>query len=133
MTINELVAAVDNALYGCGAAPTPILTPIVVSGGDIAAVLKNAPAGSVVPVSAGTYPALVLEAGDLVAMVTDGVTEAASVADQEFGDLGVMEVLRKSRAAGAEKALGALVDAVHAWAGPVGCADDLTALVLRAV
>jgi phosphoserine phosphatase RsbU/P len=76
---------------------------------------------------------VVLEAGDLVAMVTDGVTEAASPADEEFGDLGVIEVLRKSRAAGAEEALQALVEAVHAWAGPVGCADDLTALVLRAL
>jgi sigma-B regulation protein RsbU (phosphoserine phosphatase) len=76
---------------------------------------------------------VVLEAGDLVAMVTDGVTEAASSADQEFGDEGVMDVLRKSRARGAEDALRALVEAVHAWAGPMGCADDLTALVVRAV
>ena len=76
---------------------------------------------------------VVLEAGDLVAMVTDGVTEASSPADQEFGDEGVIDVLRKSRATGAEEALQALVEAVHAWAGPVGCADDLTALVVRAV
>jgi phosphoserine phosphatase RsbU/P len=74
-----------------------------------------------------------LEPGDLVAMVTDGVTEAASLEDVEFGDEGVIEVLRKSRDAGAEGALRGLVDAVHAWTGPVGCADDLTALVLRAL
>jgi sigma-B regulation protein RsbU (phosphoserine phosphatase) len=74
-----------------------------------------------------------LEAGDLVAMVTDGVTEAASPADEEFGDESVIEVLRKSRGASAEGALRGLVDAVHAWTGPVGCADDLTALVLRAL
>ena len=50
-----------------------------------------------------------------------------------WGDEGVMDVLRKSRAGGAEDALRALVEAVHAWAGPLGCADDLTALVVRAV
>jgi len=74
-----------------------------------------------------------LEAGDLLAMVTDGVTEAAAPDDEEFGDQGVIAVLRRSRQGGAEDALLALVEAVHAWTGPVGCADDLTALVLRAV
>jgi sigma-B regulation protein RsbU (phosphoserine phosphatase) len=76
---------------------------------------------------------VVLEAGDLVAMVTDGVTEAASLDDREFGDEGVIEVLRRARVAGAEGALRDLVETVHAWTGPVGCADDLTALVLRAL
>ena len=74
-----------------------------------------------------------LEPGDLVAMVTDGVTEAASPDDREFGDEGVVEVLRRGRGAGAEDSLLRLVEAVHAWTGPVGCADDLTALVLRAL
>jgi sigma-B regulation protein RsbU (phosphoserine phosphatase) len=74
-----------------------------------------------------------LEKGDLVAMVTDGVTEAASVEDHEFGDEHVIEVLHRMRGAGAEGALRGLVEAVHAWTGPVGCADDLTALVLRAL
>jgi sigma-B regulation protein RsbU (phosphoserine phosphatase) len=74
-----------------------------------------------------------LEEGDLVAMVTDGVTEAASPEDREFGDEGVIEVLRRGHGAGAEAALRSLVEAVHAWTGPVGCADDLTALVLRAL
>jgi sigma-B regulation protein RsbU (phosphoserine phosphatase) len=77
--------------------------------------------------------AVVLEEGDLVAMVTDGVTEAASPEDREFGDEGVLEVLRRGRGAGAEGALRSLVEAVHAWTGPAGCADDLTALVLRAL
>ena len=76
---------------------------------------------------------VVLEAGDLVAMVTDGVTEAASPEDVEFGDEGVIDVLRKSRWTSAEGALAAVVEAVRAWTGPVGCADDLTALVLRAL
>jgi hypothetical protein len=45
----------------------------------------------------------------------------------------VIEVLRRVRGAGAEGALRGLVEAVHAWTGPAGCADDLTALVLRAL
>jgi phosphoserine phosphatase RsbU/P len=86
-------------------------------------------------IEGATYEAaeVLLETGDLVAMVTDGVTEAASPADEEFGDGGVIKVLRRSGSMSAEDALGAMVEAVHAWTGPVGCADDLTALVLRAV
>jgi sigma-B regulation protein RsbU (phosphoserine phosphatase) len=76
---------------------------------------------------------VVLEEGDLLAMVTDGVTEAASPVDEEFGDAGVMDVLRRNRAVGAEDALQAVVEAVNAWTQEAGCADDLTALVLRAV
>ena len=76
---------------------------------------------------------IVLEKGDLVVMVTDGVTEAASPEDREFGDEGVIEVLRRGRGEGAESALLGLVQAVQAWTGPVGCSDDLTALVLRAL
>jgi sigma-B regulation protein RsbU (phosphoserine phosphatase) len=76
---------------------------------------------------------VVLEQGDLVAMVTDGVTEAASPDDREFGDEGVIDVLRRGRGEGAEAALLSLVEAVHSWTGSAGCADDLTALVLRAL
>jgi sigma-B regulation protein RsbU (phosphoserine phosphatase) len=76
---------------------------------------------------------VVLEEGDLVAMVTDGVTEAASPDDREFGDEGVIGVLRQARGEGTEGALGRLLQAVHAWTGSAGCADDLTALVLRAL
>ena len=105
----------------------------VSAGGDLDRLFAGGPALGVIEDASYEAEEIVLEAGDLVAMVTDGVTEAASPADEEFGDPGVIEVLRKSRANGAEEALRALIDAVHAWTGPVGCADDLTALVLRAV
>jgi sigma-B regulation protein RsbU (phosphoserine phosphatase) len=105
----------------------------VTARGDEDRLFTGGPALGVIEDASYEAGEVVLESGDLVAMVTDGVTEAASPEDQEFGDEGVIEVLRKSRAAGAEEALQALVDSVHAWAGPAGCADDLTALILRAV
>jgi sigma-B regulation protein RsbU (phosphoserine phosphatase) len=74
-----------------------------------------------------------LQPGDVVAVVTDGVTEATSDEDREFGEEGVLRVLRARGAAGAEAVLDALVRAVHAWTGSRGCADDLTALVLTAL
>jgi sigma-B regulation protein RsbU (phosphoserine phosphatase) len=71
-----------------------------------------------------------LVGGDVVAVVTDGVTEAASPDDREFGDERVAEALR--RASGSAAAvLETLVAAVDAWVGAAGCQDDLTALVLK--
>jgi serine phosphatase RsbU (regulator of sigma subunit) len=67
----------------------------------------------------------------VVAVVTDGVTEATAAGDREFGDDGVSEALLRPPAGGAAAVLGALVAAVDAWVGAAGCHDDLTALVLR--
>jgi phosphoserine phosphatase RsbU/P len=72
-----------------------------------------------------------LSPGDLLAIVTDGVTEACSPEDVDFGERRLFDSLRSSREEGAEDALGAIVDAVHAWTGPAGCGDDLTAVVLK--
>jgi sigma-B regulation protein RsbU (phosphoserine phosphatase) len=73
-----------------------------------------------------------LAAGDLVAMVTDGVTEALSPDDQEFADERTLLALRGSREGAAAAAVDALVATVSAWTGPAGCSDDLTVLVLKA-
>jgi sigma-B regulation protein RsbU (phosphoserine phosphatase) len=70
--------------------------------------------------------------GDTLALVTDGATEAASPDDQELGDAGVCAALRTASGESAQVQLDALLCAVHAWTGPAGCSDDLTALILKA-
>jgi sigma-B regulation protein RsbU (phosphoserine phosphatase) len=74
-----------------------------------------------------------LEAGDVLTLVTDGVTEAFSEQQVEMGDTPVFETLESARDKGAEGILDALVDAVHRWTGLAGCSDDLTSLVLKAL
>jgi sigma-B regulation protein RsbU (phosphoserine phosphatase) len=71
-----------------------------------------------------------LQPGEAVAVVTDGVTEANSPDDREFGDDRVWGVLRTGGSA--PSLLARLLSAVNEWAGSVGCGDDLTALVLKA-
>jgi phosphoserine phosphatase RsbU/P len=75
---------------------------------------------------------LALGPGDLLAAVTDGVTEAVSPAGEEFGDERVRGVLAEAAGRGAAATLSGLVAAVDAWAGSAGCTDDLTALILGA-
>jgi sigma-B regulation protein RsbU (phosphoserine phosphatase) len=72
-----------------------------------------------------------LEPGDTVAMVTDGVTEANSPDESEFGDDRVCASLRALSGSSAPAILEGLVAAVTAWTGAAGCSDDLTALVLK--
>jgi sigma-B regulation protein RsbU (phosphoserine phosphatase) len=74
-----------------------------------------------------------LEPGDLVAMVTDGATEALSPAGEEFGDLRVEETLRGAAGGTAADAVSSLLAAVTEWAGTAGCSDDLTVLMLKAL
>jgi sigma-B regulation protein RsbU (phosphoserine phosphatase) len=73
-----------------------------------------------------------LDPGDVVAMVTDGVTEAASPDDREFGDERVCQALHRSSGGSATAVLRGLVSAVNEWAGDAGFSDDLTALILKA-
>jgi sigma-B regulation protein RsbU (phosphoserine phosphatase) len=74
---------------------------------------------------------IALGTGDVVAIVTDGVTEAMSPEDREFGDDRLEEELLRLSASGASAILAGLVSAVEAWAGSRGSSDDLTALILK--
>ncbi len=85
-----------------------------------------------------------LAPGDLLAAVTDGVTEAMTPAGEppphggpssggeEFGDARALAALRGVRGRPAHAAVDALVEAVDAWTGTAGCSDDLTVLTLKA-
>jgi sigma-B regulation protein RsbU (phosphoserine phosphatase) len=74
---------------------------------------------------------VVLGEGELLAAVTDGVTEALSPGDEEFGDARACSSLCAARE-GAEAALRDLVSAVEEWTGRTSFSDDLTALIVRA-
>jgi sigma-B regulation protein RsbU (phosphoserine phosphatase) len=106
------------------------------SGGPVAGLLEE------VAYEAGE---VTFEPGDLLATVTDGVTEAMapsggepppygrpSAGGEEFGDARTLAVLREVRGRTAHATVDALVEAVGAWTGTAGCSDDLTVLTLRA-
>ena len=103
------------------------------SDGSVSRLLLGGPAVGLLEDVSYEVGQVVLRPGDAVAMVTDGVTEALSPDDREFGDDRVCEVLRGLPGSSASAVLAGLVQAVNDWAGPAGCTDDLTALVLRAL
>jgi len=71
--------------------------------------------------------------GELVAMVTDGATEALSPDDEEFGEDRLRALLESASGDRAETVVRRVSESVREWAGPGGCSDDLTLMVLKAV
>jgi serine phosphatase RsbU (regulator of sigma subunit) len=71
-----------------------------------------------------------LEAEDLLALYTDGVTEAFDDAGEEFGEERLVHALRRHRHRPPESLLACLVDEVRAFS-PHEQHDDLTLIVAR--
>ena len=72
-----------------------------------------------------------LEPGDLVALFTDGLTEAEDTDDEEFGVERVAEVVAALEDPTAEKLCEAIMDAVEAHTDGVTLHDDATLLVVE--
>jgi phosphoserine phosphatase RsbU/P len=70
--------------------------------------------------------------GDMLALYSDGVTEAVGANNEEFGEQRLLDTLRGNRGDGASAAVQAVIDAVAAFSrGPRY--DDETVMVLRGV
>lgn len=72
-----------------------------------------------------------LDTGDLLALYTDGVTEAMNPDHGMFGEEGLMEHLRRDGHLKAKALLEGLGKAVHAHAAGAAQSDDITALAVR--
>ncbi|HET7290959.1 MAG TPA: SpoIIE family protein phosphatase [Vicinamibacteria bacterium] len=105
---------------------------LVTAAGSLARLSSGGAALGLLPEEAYAPGEARLEAGDVLAMVTDGVTEALSPDERELGDDRVCETLRTLRGGDAPTILEGLIAAADAWAGGRASGDDLTALVLKA-
>jgi phosphoserine phosphatase RsbU/P len=72
-----------------------------------------------------------LEPGDMLALFSDGVTEACTVQGTEFGEAGLAEFLETHRSQPCSATVDALVRHVRGWSGGVSFADDFTVVLLR--
>ena len=72
-----------------------------------------------------------LEPGDMLALFSDGVTEACTQEGTEFGDAGLSEFLLARRSQPCSATVAALVTHVRGWAGGTSFADDFTVVLLR--
>jgi sigma-B regulation protein RsbU (phosphoserine phosphatase) len=72
-----------------------------------------------------------LDPGDVLALYSDGVTEADNTAGEEFGEQRLIEALRRNRAEPAETILQAVRAALAEFTAKAPQADDITLVIAR--
>ena len=72
-----------------------------------------------------------LAPGDLLALFTDGVTEAPAPDGEEFGAERLADLLRAHRARPLDEVIETVLDALLRWSGPVDAHDDITLVLAR--
>jgi phosphoserine phosphatase RsbU/P len=72
-----------------------------------------------------------LQAGEILLLYTDGVTEAMNTAHEEFGHERLVAVLQAANVQTVEQALEVVLNAVHAFAGEAEQSDDITCMALH--
>src|SRR5512136_2726802 len=77
--------------------------------------------------------AIQIEPGDVLALYTDGVTEALNIAGEEFGVERLEQVVRANAAHKAEEIVAAIQAAVDEFVGNEPPFDDFTLVVLKRV
>ena len=71
-----------------------------------------------------------LREGDILALYTDGITEAFNEADEEFGEVRLIEAMRRHREQSCQELLTSIVDEVGSFS-PLEQRDDITLIVAR--
>ena len=75
---------------------------------------------------------IALGKGDLVLLLTDGVTEARSAAGEEFSEERALEIVRRDRAKPAAEIIQALMNEVRRFSVPDSPnQDDMTAVIVK--
>jgi phosphoserine phosphatase RsbU/P len=69
--------------------------------------------------------------GDLVLLLTDGVPEARSPADEEFGEVRALEIVRRERTRPSAEIIQVLLDEARLFSEPESLQDDMTAVVIK--
>lgn len=72
-----------------------------------------------------------LRPGDLLALYSDGITEASDAEGQEFGEQGLIDFLTAHRSEACADVVSSLVEHVRRWSGDNSFADDFTIVLVR--
>ncbi len=74
---------------------------------------------------------ITLEHGDMLVMYSDGITEAMTRADVEFGETRLRQVVQQHLQQSAEATIQAIVAAIDDFVGDADQTDDMTLVVLK--
>ena len=122
------VVSPDGRFSYCNAGQEP---PLVIQRDGVRWLETGGPVVGLLPSATYEYETVLLSAGDIVVIVSDGVTEARSVENDEFGRDRLLEAVRHCHGLKSEAVLDLLLSAVNRFAAGAPQADDITILVLR--
>jgi serine phosphatase RsbU (regulator of sigma subunit) len=72
-----------------------------------------------------------IDPGDLLVVFSDGITEAFNIADEQFGEARLEDILKDGVDDAADRLIERIVEAVNTFAGQAPQADDLTLVVMK--
>jgi serine phosphatase RsbU (regulator of sigma subunit) len=122
------VVSPEGELRSCNAGQEP---PLVIQRDGVRWLSTGGPVLGVLPAAEYAYETVALSPGDLVLLVSDGITEARNVADEEFGRERLLDVVGDSHGTRSDAVLDKLLTAVRQFAAGAPQADDITALVFH--
>jgi sigma-B regulation protein RsbU (phosphoserine phosphatase) len=112
----------------CNAGQEP---PLVIRRDGVSWLETGGPVVGLLPVATYEHETISLAPGDVVVMFSDGVTEARSTTNDEFGRDRILEAIRHCHGMKSDMVLDLLLAAVNQFAAGAPQADDITALVFR--
>jgi len=122
------VVTQDGQLQYCNAGQEP---PLVLKAAGEDWLDTGGPVIGLLPIATYDSGTIALTPGDLVIVCSDGVTEARSVTNEEFGQQRMLEALDSLRGQRPAAVLERLVTAVKEFSRNAPQADDITIVVLR--
>ena len=119
----------DGTLTYCNAGHNP---PLIVSpSGDLRRLECGGPIVGLFEAATFDEETVTLSAGDWLVVFSDGVSEALSAADEEYGEARIVDVVRQNGGVQPQQMLEAIFTDVRTFAKGAAQSDDITAMVLR--
>lgn len=118
----------DGRLSYCNAGQEP---PLVIMRNGVRWLETGGPVLGLIPGASYEFDTVQLEPGDVVVVVSDGVTEARSATNEEFGRDRLLAAVQACHGVKSEAVLDRLLTAVQGFSAGAAQADDITALVFR--
>lgn len=108
------------------------LPPILLDGQGVQMLEATGMVVGLLPNASYQAKSVELLPGTMLAIFTDGVTEAVNVADEEFGDERLLEALKGSRTRTPEGIYKLVIEKIRDWQGDLPQHDDITLIIAKA-
>jgi sigma-B regulation protein RsbU (phosphoserine phosphatase) len=131
MFVTLFVAVLDLPTGRLRYANAGHLPPFVLTGGEPLPVTGSGPVLGIIPDADYVEGQVGLKPGSLLALFSDGLTEASNEAGWMFHQRRVVELLRATWGRSAQQTLAHLLEAVETFRGKSAPTDDLSVILLR--